>query len=247
MRRIRSTILGVAILCASLPTAVLHAQSYAHGDAALEQRLRTLEQAVAAEPERLALGAEYRQATIAAGLFDRSIDFFRRLARVNGSGPNVKINLALAYADKVPTAGDIRRLYLGRDAMNALTQSIAARPSVLAYYFRGQINLYYNRLIFHRTDKGVADLTQALSMVTHETPPRLVAQIYTALGDGYFRLENLSKAREVWSTGLAACPDDAGLKTRLEKNGQALLEVVTAALSAGRRSDTSLVGWLPGS
>jgi hypothetical protein len=158
----------------------------------------------------------------------------------------VKINLALAYADKVPTAGDIRRLYLGRDAMNALTQSIAARPSALAYYFRGQINLYYNRLIFHRTDKGVADLTNALSMVTPETPPRLVAQIYTALGDGYFRLENLSRAREVWSTGLAACHDDAGLKTRLETHGQALLEVVTAALSAGRRSDTSLVGWLPG-
>ena len=149
-------------------------------------------------------------------------------------------------ADKVPTAGDIRRLYLGRDAMNALTQAIAAHPSVLAYYLRGQINLYYNRLIFHRTDKGVADLTQALSMVSPETPPRLVARVYAALGDGYFRLENLSRAREVWSAGLAACPDDPGLKTRLESDGQALLEIVTAALSAGRRSDTSLVGWLPG-
>ena len=239
--------LVVAILCAGagLPAAAAAAPS-SQVQAALDQRLTVLEQAVAADPENLALGAGYRQVTIAAGLFDRAIDFFRRLARANGSGPNVKINLALSYADKVPTAGDIRRLYLGRDAMSALTQSIAARPSVLAYYFRGQINLYYNRLIFHRTDKGVADLTQALSMVTGETPPPLVARIYAALGDGYFRLENLSKAREVWSAGLAACPDDPGLKTRLEKDGQALLETVTAALSAGRRTDTSLVGWLPG-
>ena len=242
----RSTIVAAAILWASLQTAPA-AQSYTHADASLEQRLRTLEQVVSADPENLARGAEYRQLTIAAGMFDRAIDFFRGLTRPNGSGPNVKINLALAYVDKVPTAGDIRRLYLGRDAMSALTQAIAVRPSVLAYYMRGQINLYYNRLIFHRTDKGVADLTQALSMVTNETPPALVAHVYAALGDGYFRLENLSKARDVWSKGLAACPDDPGLKTRLQTSGQALLEVVTAALSAGRRSDTSLVGWLPGS
>ena len=158
----------------------------------------------------------------------------------------MKINLALAYVDKVPTAGDIRRLYLGRDAMNALTQAIAARPSVLAYYMRGQINLYYNRLIFHRTDKGVADLTQALSMVTSETPPALVARSTrrsaTAISGSRISPRRARSGR----LGLAACPDDPGLKTRLEKDGQALLEVVTAALSAGRRSDTSLVGWLPG-
>jgi tetratricopeptide (TPR) repeat protein len=236
-----STMVGVLILCASLPAS---AQWSSGPDTAVEQRLRTLERAIAADPENLKLGADYRQLTIANGLYDRAIDFFRPLAKATGSGPNVKISLALAFVDKVPTAGDIRRLYLGRDAMNALTQAIAAHPSVLAYYMRGQINLYYNRLIFHRTDKGVADLTQALSLVTSDTPPTLVARIYAALGDGYFRLENLATAREVWSNGLASCPDDAGLKMRLEHDGQALLEIVTAALSAGRRSDTSLAGWL---
>jgi tetratricopeptide (TPR) repeat protein len=203
-----------------------------------------MEQVIAADPENLKLGADYRQLTIAASLFDRAIDFFRTLAKAKGGGPNVKINLALALVDKVPTAGDIRRLYLGRDAMNALTQAIAARPSVLAYYMRGQVNLYYNRLIFHRTDKGVADLTQALSMVTGETPPTLVARIYAALGDGYFRLENVAAAHDIWAKGLASCPDDPGLKMRLEHDGQTLAEIVTAALSAGRRSDTSLAGWL---
>jgi tetratricopeptide (TPR) repeat protein len=246
MKWVRSTIAGMAIVCAVLPAATAVAQTGSRLDASSERRLKELEQAVAADPENLLLGAGYRQMTIATGLFDRAIDCFRKLAKANGSGPNVKVNLALAYVDKVPTAGDIRRLYLGRDAMNALTEVIAVRPSVLAYYLRGRINLYYNRFIFHRTDKGVADLTQALSLVTPDTPRPLVAQTYAALGDGYFRLENLSKAREVWSMGLAACPDDAGLKTRLENDGQALLEVVTAALSAGRRSDTSLVGWLPG-
>ncbi|MEO8256215.1 MAG: hypothetical protein ABI868_02610 [Acidobacteriota bacterium] len=246
VERLGSGIVALAILSATLLARVPIAQSPPDADASSQQRLQALEQAVAADPENLVLGAGYRQVVISAGLYDRAIEFFRKLARAKDSGPNVKINLALAYADKVPTAGDIRRLYLGRDAMNALSQAIAARPSVLAYYFRGQINLYYNKLIFHRTDKGVADLTQALALITSDTPRPLAAHVYAALGDGYFRLENLARAREVWSTGLAACPGDPGLKTRLEKDGQALLEVVTAALSAGRRTDTRLVGWVAG-
>ena len=157
----------------------------------------------------------------------------------------MQISLALAYVDKVPTSGDIRRLYLGRDAMNALTRSIALRPTVFAYYTRGVINLFYNAFIFHRTDKGVADLTQALSMVDGDTPPALVLRVYTALGDGYSRLENLVKAREIWTAGLAKFPADAGLQTRTAAHGVDLEDVVTTALTASRRLDTSLDGVLP--
>jgi hypothetical protein len=231
-------------LCAAASGTVF-ARQVKPSKADLEQELRTLEASVASDPENLELAADYRMRTIASAQFDRSIDFLRPLAKRRDSGPYVQISLALALADKVPTSGDIRRLYLGRDAMNALTVSIAKHPTVLAYYFRGQINLYYNRLIFHRTDKGVADLTQALSMVTPATPPLLVALTYTALGDGYFRLDDLARARKVWAEGLAKCPDDEGLKTRLGQEGQPLLETVTKALSAGRRSDTSLKGMLP--
>jgi tetratricopeptide (TPR) repeat protein len=217
-----------------------------HGsEAPLAARLAELERAIAADPEDLALAARYRQLVIGAGQFDRSIDFLDKLAKRKGSGPNVRVSLALAYVDKVPTSGDIRRLYLGRDAMNALTASIAQRPCVLAYYMRGLINLYYNRFIFHRADKGVADLNQAVSMVTTDTPPKLVARVYTALGDGYFRLEQVAKARETWSVGAAKFPTDDGLKERLRKEGEPLADVVTTALSAGRRVDTTLVDLLP--
>src|SRR5712692_5158212 len=151
--RLQSTGAGVLVLCASLLARALPAAAAPapvagpsrDGHADLELRLQTFERAIAAEPEDLKRGADYRRLTIEAGRFDRAIDFFRAVARRTGSGPNVKISLALAYVDKVPPAGDIRRLYLGRDAMNALTQSIAERPCVLAFYLRGQINLYYNR------------------------------------------------------------------------------------------------------
>ena len=246
MGRTASAVGGVLILGASLLTsAAVLARTHASPEVVSAARLSSLEQSIAADPENLTLAADYRQLTMGAGLYDRAIDFLKTLAKRKGSGPNVKISLALAYVDKAPPAGDIRRLYLGRDAMNALSQSIADRPCALAYYMRGQINLYYNRFIFHRTDKGVADLTQALSMVTNETPWLLVARIYAALGDGYFRLENFSKARDTWSDGAARFPGDAELEMRLATQGQALADLVTRALSAGRRSDTSLTGFLP--
>jgi tetratricopeptide (TPR) repeat protein len=245
MGRMVSRIGVVLLTVASMALVAAPQPSQPESKAELDQQLRTFEQALGADPENLSLSGEYRTLTVAAGRFDRAIDFFRGLARRPGSGPNVKISLALAYVDKVPPAGDIRRLYLGRDAMNALTESAAIRPCVLAYYLRGQINLYYNRFIFHRTDQGVADLMRALSLVTERTPPSLVARVYIALGDGYFRLEDVAKAHEIWTVGRSKFPDDADLRMRLEKDGQALLEIVTAALSAGRRSDTSLTGLLP--
>jgi tetratricopeptide (TPR) repeat protein len=214
-------------------------------DDPLRERFHGLEQAIQGDPENLTLAAGYRALAIETSSYDRSIDFFEKLARRKGSGPNVQISLALAYADKVPPAGDIRRLYLGRDAMSALTRSIAQRPCALAFYLRGRINLYYNRFIFHRTDKGVADLNRALSMTTAESPPALVLRIYTSLGDGYFRLGNLALAREAWSTGAARFPEDGALRRRLEKQGQELEWTVGEALAAERRVDTSLAGLLP--
>jgi hypothetical protein len=209
------------------------------------REIDALEQAVAANPEDLKVAAEFRQRAIAEQAFDRSIDLFEKLAKRKGSGPSVQISLAFAYVDKVPTSGDIRRLYLGRDAMSALTKSIQLRPTVLAYYVRGVINLFYNNFIFHRTDKGVADLDTALRMTTTETPPDLVLRVYTALGDGYVRLQNVPKARSVWTAALARFPADASLRSRLEAQGVALEDIVTTALTASRRLDTTLNGLLP--
>jgi len=204
-----------------------------------------LEQSVLSDPENLKLAADYRQLAIAGREFDRSIGVFEKLAKRKGSGPNVQVSLALAYVDKVPTSGDMRRLYLGRDAINALTKAIAVQPTVLAYYVRGVINLYYNNFIFHRVPRGISDLEQALALASADSPPPLLLRVRTALGDGYFRLGNAAKAHEVWSAALAAFPTDAGLKSRLAAQGTELEDIVTTALTASRRVDTSLTDVFP--
>jgi len=223
----------------------IYAEDRTTVDASYWQRIEAFEKAIAADPENLKLAADYRQLVITGGQFDRSIDFLERLAKQKGSGPDVRISLALAYVDKVPTSGDIRRLYLGRDAMNALTRSIEQKPSVLAYSVRGLINLFYNTFIFRRTDKGIADLKQALALATADTPLVLLARVYVALGDGYFGLDDLAKANETWFAGLAKCPEDAALKLRLSTQGRQLATVVSTALDARRRIDTSLNEVLP--
>ena len=203
--------------------------------------LQRYEAAIAQQPENLVLASEYRHLVVAARQFDRSIDFFEKLAKHKDSGPNAQINLALALVDKAPAVGEIRRSYVGFDAMNALTRAIAARPSALAYYIRGRINLDYDKLIFHRTDKGVADLERALTVVTPETPVALVGRIYLSLGDGYYKLDDAVKARQAWTAGLHAAPDDAELQSRLNASDAALRDLVHDALSPSRRVDTSVI------
>jgi len=73
----------------------------------------------------------------------------------------------------------------------------------------------------------------------------LLARVYVALGDGYFRLDDLAKAHKTWSAGLAKCLEDAALKLRLSAQGRQLATVVSTALDARRRIDTSLNEVLP--
>jgi tetratricopeptide (TPR) repeat protein len=207
--------------------------------------IAALERAVAADPENLRLAADYRQQTIAAGAFDRSIDFLEKLARRKDAGANAHISLALAYIDKVPVSGDIRRLYLGRDAVNALTKAIERQPTVLAYYLRGVVNLFYNNAIFKRAARGVEDLHRALALVTPQTPASLVSRIYASIGDGYWRLEERARAREVWTAAAAKYPGDVELTRRLDPDPEKVRWVVADALSAGTRVDTTLRGIVP--
>jgi tetratricopeptide (TPR) repeat protein len=204
--------------------------------------LDTFERAIAASPEDLRLAADYRQLAIEQKQFDRSIDFLDRLADRRGSGPNIKLSLALAYVDKVPTVGDFRKLYLGRDAINAVSRSIEQRPTMLAYYVRGLINIYYNNFIFHRVPRGIEDFTKALSFATAATSPLALWHIYVSLGDAYWRLEDRQAAREAWKKGLSLVPDASELAKRVNGDEKTVEKIVDRALDPDNRVDTSLRG-----
>jgi tetratricopeptide (TPR) repeat protein len=239
------TAAAVALLIglgAARPAADFHGPSPT--DAAYWPTVGELEKAVQADPENLEAGARYRQILIVGGFFDRSIGFFEKLTKTKTIGPNLEISLALAYVDKVPVSGDIRRAYLGRDAIDALTRSIALRPTVLAYYIRGFINLHFNTMLFHRVDKGVADLEQARALTTSETPLALAARVWVTLGDAYWRMGQREKARELWKTGTAQYSGDSELNVRMTGTDQELDRYINHVFHLATRVDTSLEGAL---
>jgi tetratricopeptide (TPR) repeat protein len=195
---------------------------------------------VAVDPENLRVAAEYRQAAIDAGEYDRAITFFDGLAARPGAGPHALLNLGLAYIDKIPAVGAFRRISLGNNATAALTRSLERDPSDLAYLVRGLVNLHFEKGLFHRTPAGVADLEHALRLAAAHADRRYVARIYVSLGDGYWRLKNRDKARATWRDGQSRFPGDARLRLRLSAADGVITDTIAHDLDAGVRVDTSL-------
>jgi len=208
--------------------------------AAVNRRLEEFEARLAQDPASLRVAAEYRQLVIETGRYDRSIKMFERLARDPRGGANRFVNLALANVDKVPVSGSVRRALLGRDALDALTRAIALEPTDLAYLIRGLVNLYYDQFVFHRTDKGVADLETARKLSAAHPEVPYARRILVALGDGYWRLNQHDKARDIWREGQALCPEVEGFRVRLEARDAQIPDIIERALDAGVRVDTTL-------
>ena len=210
------------------------------GTASANRQLDELEARLVRDPASLRVGAEYRQLVIETGRYDRSIKLFERLSNDSRGGANRFLNLALANIDKVPVSGSFRKALLGRDALEALTRAIAIEPSDLAYLIRGLVNLFYDRAVFHRTDKGVADLEEARRLAAARPHVPYASRIFVALGDGYWRLNRPDKARDVWREGLVAFPEADSFGVRLRAADGQVADIVEHALDAGVRVDTTL-------
>jgi tetratricopeptide (TPR) repeat protein len=213
--------------------------------AAGNRQMDDLEARLTQDPASLRVAAEYRQLVIDSGTYDRSLKLFERLAKDPRGGANRYVNLALATVDKVPIAGSFRRALLGRDAIDALSRAIAIEPTPLAYLVRGLVNLYYDQFIFHRTDKGVADLEIARRLSAAYPQVRYAPRILIPLGDGYWRLNQHDKAREVWREGQASCPDVDGFRLRLAARDDQIGEIIEHALDPAVRVDTTLREMFP--
>jgi tetratricopeptide (TPR) repeat protein len=203
-------------------------------------RLAAYEQTLRANPTDLRTAATYRQAIIQAGQYDRAIDVFKNLVDRFPRLAEPHLNLAFAFIDKVPVSGKMRQAFLGRDAIDQLTKAIEIRPSPLAYYSRGLINLFYDALMFKRVPYGVADLERGFGMV-HDRPLRPYhARFYVTMGDAYWKAKDTPRAKTVWKEGLQLFPDNIDLRRRVVREGKDLEWTVRDVIDPDRRVDTSL-------
>jgi tetratricopeptide (TPR) repeat protein len=201
--------------------------------------LAPLEARLAADPDNLQLGSQYRKAVITYQEYDRAIEFFQKLVASHPNGANTRLNYGFSYVDKVPAAGSITQVILANNALGEFSKSIELRPTWIGLYTRGNSYLYWPK-IFGRASLAVADLEQVMKMQKADSKRAYHVRAYVALGDGYWKMDDLDKARAIWSEGLRLFPGNPQLTARLAKSGDDLKAIMDAAYDITKRIDTSL-------
>ena len=201
--------------------------------------LAAVEAQLASNPDNLRLASKYRQSVIQAGEYDRALKFFEQLVADHPNSANAHLNFGFAYVDKIPVAGSMTQAILANNALNEFTKSLELQATWLAYYTRGSSYLYWPQ-IFGRAALGVADLEEATKIQKAEKNRGYHVQTYLALGDGYWKMDDLDKAKQVWAEGRKQFPDDRRLQERLSKEGDDLKAVIDETYDITRRVYTSL-------
>src|SRR5215471_1258889 len=204
-----------------------------------KEALSHFESAVVAEPDNAVYSNEYRKAIIQSKEFDRALDFFEKRVREHPDSANLHLNYGFAYVDKIPVAGAITQVILADRALTQFTKSVELRPDWIGYYTRGQSYLFWPK-IFNRAPLGVADLEKAMEMQKKEPNRGYHVRLYVALGDGYWKTDQLEKAIATWRAGLQEFPDNANLKRRLAASGDDLKTLIESGFDPAKRVNTDL-------
>ena len=202
--------------------------------------LEKYESTLRSNADDIRAGSEYRQAVIKSKQYDRCIAFFEKLVAEHPKAANAFLNYGFAYVDKIPDAGSITQVILANTALSHFTKSIEIQPTWIALYTRGNSYLYWPR-IFDRAKFGVADLEKAMSIQKSQggVKPYYV-RAYISLGDGYWKMDNIEKARAVWQEGSKMFPADKRLTDRLARQGDELAQYIDDVLDPNKRVDTNL-------
>jgi tetratricopeptide (TPR) repeat protein len=201
--------------------------------------LHYMELAISGDPDNLRYASEYRQTAIRAKEFDRSLSFFEKLVSDYPRSVNLHLNYGFAYVDKIPTSGSVTQVILANNALNQFSEAFQLQPSWIVCYTRGTSYLFWPK-IFNRAALGVADLEQALKIQKSEPKRSYYVRTYVALGDGYWKMDQLEKARAIWQEGLRQFPDAAALQRRLSVPRDELKSLIENGFDPNKRVDTDL-------
>jgi hypothetical protein len=122
-----------------------------------ETLLAGLEESLNRRPDDVALASKYRRQCVQLGAYQRSIEFFEGLARRHPRVPNVRLQLASAYVDKIPTCGGMAAVVskgtLARQSLDQLDLLIGEDESWWpALYSRATNHLHWPRALRHSVD-----------------------------------------------------------------------------------------------
>ncbi|MBT3606330.1 MAG: tetratricopeptide repeat protein [Candidatus Latescibacteria bacterium] len=209
----------------------------------LLQALDHYEAALNSEPNNLKYGNDYRQAVVQINQvesYERCIAFFEKLTTQHTKIPNVWMNFGYAYVDKIPVEGAITQVLLANTALGYFSKALELEDSWLGHYTRGNSYLYWPA-IFGRTPLAIEDLEKAIALSEKEKKSRSFhVRPYVGLGEAHWRLDDVTKAREIWKSAAKRFPDNEDLKKRLSMDDEALTAFLTTHFEPGKRVNTDL-------
>jgi tetratricopeptide (TPR) repeat protein len=190
-------------------------------------------------PNDLRCGSDYRRAVIATKAYDRAIAFFKALVAEHPQAAHAWLNLGYAYVDKIPDEGAITQVLLANTALGHFGTSLELEESWLGFYTRGNSYIFWPA-IFGRTSLGIADLEQAIALAEKQEKRDYHARAWAALGDAYWRLDDLVKAREIWRKAAVIFPNNPHLEARLSQDDEGLAAFMEEHFATSNRVDTDL-------
>src|SRR5262249_55439343 len=90
------------------------------------------------------------------------------------------------------------------------------------------------------TPLAIADLEKAIALSQQTEKRSYHARAYAALGEAYWRLNDLERARQIWREALQLFPSNEELQVLLGQDDKALNMFLTAHFEPGKRVDTNV-------
>ena len=214
-------------------------------DAELDRQLSLMEERLTASFEH-SLAGMYRARAATYGRHDRAIDFLEGLLEAGHGDPAaVRIELSLAYVDKIPACGGLAAIVckgsLAKKGLNQIDRLLEEQPeSWLAYYSRGMNHLHWPRALLHSED-AARDLERCVEIQASTEPRPYHQKVWLALGQAYAKAGDYDRARSAWRRGLQVFPEDQELGDHLAiaDDGE-LLDYVLELRSLENPIDTDL-------
>jgi tetratricopeptide (TPR) repeat protein len=211
-----------------------------------EEALVHFEEAVRLSPESEKYNNTYRMICQWWVENTRCIEFYEGLAEELPGVAELKLSLALAYVDKMPSTklGMVGQGKLSNRSMAQLTGVIEADSSNwAAWYARAMNHLHWPRAMKH-AKRSIADFERALELQNAlglARPRPYFEYSYIGLGDALVKDYRHDDAREIWRQGLELFPHSAQLGKRLSFDDNTELEEwMKKARALSKQIDTDL-------
>ena len=202
---------------------------------------RELEAALAADPDNLRFGSD-----VPAGgdrrrpaQYDRASSSSRSWWPSTRRLANAYLNYGFAYVDKIPAAGSITQVILANTALTHFTQVARARAELDRFYTRGNSYLFWPK-IFGRAPLGVADLEQAMEIQKPDEAARYHVRAFVALGDGYWKTDELEQGAGDLAGRAAAVPRQCAAQGALAREGDELDDATSTSSSIPTSGSTPI-------